>query len=93
MWSWINLFIVIFIGIGEKYFSSGAKKTIIDLGGKVATAVITGVSAWATKALVDNYISEDNDKDTDKNKDDNNKKDSKDIENSENKQDSSNKSK
>lgn len=73
--------ISLFIGI---YFSS--KKTLIDLGGKVATAVVTGVAAGSTKSLVDNYLADN----TDDNKNDDNKNKSKNKDNSKNKSDTSN---
>jgi len=57
------------------YWSSCAKKTLIDIGTKVGTAVITGVAAGATNSIVNNRLNgetdEDNDTDTNKDKKEN----------------------
>jgi hypothetical protein len=94
LWLCISFLILLFIGI---YFSSGAKKTIIDIieiGKKVAKAVITGVAVGASKSLADKHMSDDNDKDKDKEKNKNKEnKDPKETENQDNKKNTSDKTK
>lgn len=72
-WSYISLSIVILLFTSGIYFSSSAKKTLIDIGTKVGTAVITGVAAGAAKSIVDKQLSEEDSEDKDKDKDKNKK--------------------
>ena len=70
------------------YFSSSAKKTLIDIGTKVGTAVITWVAAGPTNSIVNNQLNGNKDENNDDDKD---KKDKK--ENSDNKTETSDNSK
>jgi hypothetical protein len=59
----ILLFSILIITSIVIYLSSSAKKTLIDIGTKVGTAVLTGAAAGVTKSVADKIIN-----DEDKNK-------------------------
>jgi hypothetical protein len=64
----ILLYSILIITSTGIYLSSSAKKTIIDIGTKVGTAVLTGAAAGVTKSVSDKIMNDDNDKNKDKEK-------------------------